>query len=138
MQKIRYNNELIAVTINIKELTDVMTFITPNTFGIQVGHHNRKKGEDILPHEHIPFSNIKELKVQEMFYIIKGKVIIGLFYDNKKVKELILTENDLIVLNCGHELTFMEDTKMIEVKQGPYRGNEFEKRYIGKNDKNGK
>jgi mannose-6-phosphate isomerase-like protein (cupin superfamily) len=130
MQKIKYNNKLLAIKSNITKLKDVITFITPSDFGLQVGYHKRKINEHIKPHEHLPFENIEKLNVQEMFYITKGKVTLKLYHENVMFKELLLEENDIIVLNCGHELKFNTDSEMIEVKQGPYRGNEFEKRYI--------
>jgi len=52
------------------------------------------------------------------------------FYNRipQKINEAILTDGDLIVLlSGGHGFEFLEETKMIEVKQGPYTDREHDK-----------
>ena len=56
--------------------------------------------------------------------IKKGKVKINFFDEHKKYLEnRILKTGDVILLvSGGHDFEMLEDTEMIEVKQGPYAG----------------
>ena len=71
--------------------------------------------------------------MQEFFYVISGKIKIDLYDDREndtKVSEVIIETGDSIILNTGHGFTFLDDAKLVELKQGPYRGREFEKRFV--------
>ena len=77
-----------------------------------------------------PFAELKNIPAQEFFYVKKGKVEVGIYHREKPYKKLVLGAGDMIVLNCAHDVTFLEDTEMVELKQGPYRGKEKEKTYL--------
>jgi hypothetical protein len=139
VEKIEHHGKVLAVIArarsleNLKENKEKMSFISPNDFPLQLGLHNRQKGETIAAHFHIPFTELKNFPVQEFFYIVAGKVKIDLYDDrngDRKVNEVIISSGDTILLNTGHGLTILEDTQMIELKQGPYRGREMEKRTL--------
>jgi len=56
------------------------------------------------------------------------------FYDEKKqyLNNRILETGDVILLvSGGHEFFMLEDTEMIEVKQGPYAGEDDKERFEG-------
>ena len=142
IEKIERNGKILAIITRTKALEELeqsgknMLFVSPDEFPFQVGIHSRKDGDKVLPHAHIPFQELKNLSVQEFFYIISGKVIVDLFDENDnnlKVKTLTLEKGDSIILNCAHGFTFLDNAKVIELKQGPYRGRENEKREIKEN-----
>ena len=56
--------------------------------------------------------------------MLSGKMKVSFYNDfSQKIDETVLTDGDLIVLlSGGHGFEFLEKTKMIEVKQGPYSG----------------
>ena len=56
--------------------------------------------------------------------IRKGKVQVNLYSSNKEfIGERILEFGDLILLaGGGHSFEMLEESAMIEVKQGPYAG----------------
>ena len=82
---------------------------------------NHKKNHIILPHRH----NRRKSKIfltTEVIIILEGLLRVD-FYDNKEnyLFSKKLYSNDLIMLsNGGHGFKVLKDTKMIEVKQGPY------------------
>jgi mannose-6-phosphate isomerase-like protein (cupin superfamily) len=140
VEKIEKGGRILAIITREKALMELehsgknMLFVSPDEFPFQVGIHNRPKGDVCAPHVHIPFSELTNLPVQEFFYIISGSVKIDI-YDNLdqdlKVSEVTIYKGDSIILDCGHGFTFLEDnTKVIELKQGPYRGKENEKRPV--------
>ncbi len=102
-------------------------FFSANEDNLQVGFMNLKKWETIIPHFHKEF--IREIKkTQEALYIISGKVRVNLFIDKIKVEEAIIEGGDLIILlDGGHGFEFLEETNMIEIKQGPYLNPDMDK-----------
>ena len=63
----------------------------------------------------------------ELLYVVSGKLKAEIYSDKKDfLYELILSEGDtLILLNCGHGYEIlMDNTKVLEVKNGPYFGAE--------------
>ena len=140
VENVVYKDRLLAVVIRAQALKELkisgnkMSFATPDHFPLQVGIHSRPKGDTVSAHFHNPFPELKNLPVQEFFYVKSGKVRIELYDErenDRKVSEVIAGEGDTVVLNTGHGMTFLEDTELIELKQGPYRGKEEEKRFIG-------
>jgi hypothetical protein len=59
-----------------------------------------------------------------VLFVKTGKIQIDFYDDNKSYLESrILNGGDVILLaNGGHGLTMLEETEIIEVKQGPYAG----------------
>ena len=140
VENVVYKGRLLAVVIRASALNELqasgkkMSFHTPEYFPLQVGLHARSKGEVVSAHFHNPFSELKNLAVQEFFYVKNGRVKIDLYEeseDDAKVSEVVVESGDTILLNTGHGMTFLEKTELIELKQGPYRGKDEEKRFVG-------
>jgi len=129
-EHITTNGNTLAIVVRSSFNTPGLSFLTPDNFPLQMGMHLRPAKTHIEPHQHQPFTDIKTLPTQEFFYIIDGKVEVNLFYKKKKHSTITLNKGDMILLNTGHEITFLEDTKIVEIKQGPYRGKEQEKEYL--------
>jgi mannose-6-phosphate isomerase-like protein (cupin superfamily) len=123
IHKIVHNDKLLAVIIKRTFQKDGIEFFTPDDFSQQLAYMKRPAGYVIHPHVH----NIVERKVeytQEVLFIKAGKVRLD-FYDDEKnyLKSIILEEGDVILLaNGGHGFEMLEETEIIEVKQGPYAG----------------
>ena len=56
--------------------------------------------------------------------LVEGKLKVDLFNDEgKTLKSIIMTPGSTILLaREGHRIEILEDSKIIEVKQGPYAG----------------
>lgn len=102
-------------------------FVSSNEDYLQVGFMNLKDGEKITPHVHkINRRDIE--KTHEVIYVVSGKMKVNFYKDKKKVDEKILVGGDLIILmEGGHGFEFFGDTKIFEVKQGPYSGYDKDK-----------
>jgi hypothetical protein len=98
-------------------------FFTPDTFCQQLGYMNREKGYLIEPHVHNPIKR-EVFLTQEVLFIKSGKVRIDFYNDDKLYLESkILTNGDIVILaNGGHGFYMLEQSEIIEVKQGPYCG----------------
>ncbi len=121
VEKFMHNGALHAVIIRTAFIKEGIEFFTPGDFSQQLGYMNRPKGYVIDPHVH----NLVERKVtltQEVLFIKSGKVRVDFFDDDKNYLESrMLMEGDVILLAAGgHGFEMIENTEMIEVKQGPY------------------
>jgi hypothetical protein len=127
---IKQGEEVLAVIVKTDMINDSLKFVSPEDFPLQVGIQNKEPGGSTEAHEHLPFEKLENLKTQEIFFVESGLVEIGIYFNSKKVRNVTLSKNDLIILNTGHDLNFLEKTRLIIVKQGPYRGKEKEKSLI--------
>jgi len=98
-----------------------VNFFTDKSATQQFGYMNHKKNHIILPHRH----NKRLSKIYittEVIIIMEGILRVDFYNDKEKyLFSKKLYANDLIMLsNGGHGFKVLKDTKMIEVKQGPY------------------
>ena len=100
-----------------------INFFTPNEFSQQLAYMNHPSGYEIQPHLH----NAVQREVQftkEVLFIKSGKVRVD-FYDDEKnyLESRVLVSGDVILLAFGgHGFEMINDTEIIEVKQGPFAG----------------
>jgi hypothetical protein len=121
VEKIEHANEVYAILIRKNYRAESIEFFSPEEFPQQIGYMNRPKGYHIQPHVHVLVERQIQL-TQEVLVIRSGKVRVD-FYDNQKVylKSIVVYEGDVILLaNGGHGFEMLEDSEMIEIKQGPY------------------
>lgn len=122
IEYIKHNNQIISIIIKSNYVDENIKFFTPDSFELQLGYMNRSKNYRIKPHIHSPLKrNIS--KTFEVLFIRKGKVQID-FYDKNKIKlqNKILNKGDTILIgDCGHGFIMLEDSEILEVKQGPYQ-----------------
>jgi hypothetical protein len=80
-------------------------------------------GKKVVPHVHKLIPR-QVLYTQEVLFIKKGKVQIDFFSSSREFFTSRILESGDIILLCGggHSLDMLEETVMIEVKQGPYAG----------------
>ena len=95
-------------------------FLTDDDSPQQLGYMNRAKDYVIAPHVH----NVVDRKAQftqEVLIIRKGKVRVDYYDDDKNYLESrIAYEGDIVFLGYGgHGFKMLDDTEIVEVKQGP-------------------
>jgi mannose-6-phosphate isomerase-like protein (cupin superfamily) len=128
--KVFDKQNLIAIIVPHHFKKKGIEFFTPDDFSQQLAYMNRPKGYKITPHVHLPVPR-QVLYTRETLFIKSGKVKID-FYSEKKqyLKSVTVTAGDVIfIASGGHGFTMLEDSEMIEVKQGPYPGEEDKERF---------
>ena len=123
IEKIELNGVLLSVIIRVSYQKEGITFLTPDNFSQQLGYMNRPAGYTIPPHVHKLVPRNVDL-TQEVLFIKSGKVRVD-FYDEQRVyfESRILLIGDVILLaHGGHGFEMLEQSEIIEVKQGPYFG----------------
>lgn len=135
VELIRHQEILLAIILSSDFSKPGIHFFTPDDFSQQLAYMNRPKGYAIDPHVHNPVSRHVEL-TQEVLFIKSGKVRVD-FYDQDKTyfESRVLNAGDVILLaQGGHGFTMLEESEIIEVKQGPYAGDKDKTRFKGTAD----
>jgi len=122
---------IIALVVRREFEKEGVNFVSKKDFPLQLGISSYKKGEEIKAHFHIE-KEIKINKIQEVVHIKRGKTRVDLYDSNgKKFKSVeLLTGDTIFFADGGHGFEILEDTKIVEVKQGPYFGKAKDKRMI--------
>jgi mannose-6-phosphate isomerase-like protein (cupin superfamily) len=131
-EQIKINNHLIAIILYNEYTKDGIEFFSPSDFSQQLGYMKRKKGDTIQEHKHQ--LQLREINfTQETLFIKKGRVKIKFYDENDAyLTSRELKTGDVILLaSGGHGFEFLEETEMIEVKQGPYAGDKDKVRFNG-------
>jgi hypothetical protein len=132
-----YNKLKLAIVIRANYKKEGIEFFTNDDDSQQLGYMNRPEGYIIPPHRH----NIVPREVhltQEVLLIKSGKVRVD-FYDNDQhyIESIIVSTGDVILLaDGGHGFKMIENSEIIEVKQGPYCGELDKVRFIPVEDQN--
>ena len=127
-EEIKHNDKLIAIILRSNYSRNETTFFNPPDFSQQLGYIVYKKDGIIKPHFHKKVHRDITL-TQEVLFIKKGRLTINFYTTGKKyIESRELKEGDVIFLcSGGHGFKMLEDTEMVEVKQGPYSGREDDK-----------
>ena len=135
IENIIHNNLQLGIIIRANYQKEGIEFFTDDNSSQQLGYMNRPEGYVIAPHRH----NLVPREVhltQEVLFVKKGKVRVD-FFDNDQhyIQSAILVTGDIILLaDGGHGFKMLEPTEMIEVKQGPYCGEQDKVRFDAIND----
>jgi cupin fold WbuC family metalloprotein len=131
IDNIQHNGELLAIIVRRDFDGEGTSFLTPKENALQIGVIKRDKNTLIKPHIHKPLTRAIA-STQEVLFIQKGKIRVDFYEKNgQRITDRILNEGDMIALiSKGHGFTMLEDTKMVEVKQGPYVSVEMDKEFI--------
>jgi mannose-6-phosphate isomerase-like protein (cupin superfamily) len=132
MQQITYHDELLALIISSTYQETGIHFFTPSELSQQLAYMSHPVGKIIPPHVHNPV--VREVQyTQEVLFIRKGKLRVD-FYSSQQeyIDSRILSAGDVILLvTGGHGFEVLESLEMIEVKQGPYVGEQDKTRFVG-------
>lgn len=123
IEKVLIENEVYAIIIRATYEKEGISFFTPDDFSQQLGYMKRSKDYEIPPHVHNPVPREVTL-TQEVLFIKSGKVRIDFYKQSMEyIYSKILEKGDVILLAAGgHGFTMLEESEIIEVKQGPYCG----------------
>ena len=125
IENIVHGLEPIALIIKAEFDEPGINFFTPQNFSQQVAFMRRPKGHKIAPHIHNLISR-QIFYTQELLVIRSGRVKVNLYSSSKEyIGTRILEVGDIILLcGGGHSFEMLEESSLIEVKQGPYAGEE--------------
>jgi hypothetical protein len=135
IKEITSGDKLIAIIIPQDFHTNSIEFFTPKEFSQQLGYMSHPAGHKIPPHTHKLV--VREIQyTQETLLVKSGRIRVDLYSDEKKyIRSEELVAGDVILLaSGGHGFVFLEESELIEVKQGPYISFEVDKERFEETD----
>lgn len=122
------SGELLATIISLAEYQNGKHFLTEGDAALQVGVLFFAKDSEVQAHTHKD-KNVSHIKAMEVIMVTKG-MMEATIYDKQgaKITSLFLFTGDVLIqMAGGHGFKFEKDTKILEVKCGPYQGKDGDK-----------
>jgi hypothetical protein len=106
------------------------TFLTPDEAIQQVGFVVHPAGAEVKRHYHLPIER-SITGTPEVLVVRRGCCEMSVYDDDQQLVETreLRTGDVMVMVGGGHGFRMVEDTVLLEVKQGPYYGTE-EKAYF--------
>ncbi|MBK8116970.1 MAG: hypothetical protein IPK44_21905 [Candidatus Accumulibacter sp.] len=130
IERITHEGKELALILRHSFYKDGIEFLTPGTYSQQIGYMNRPAGYVIAPHVHNPVPREVQF-TKEVLFIKSGRLRVDFYSDAQDYLEsAILEAGDVILLAYGgHGFEMLQPTEIIEVKQGPYAGDNDKTRF---------
>ncbi len=132
IKHITHHGQLLALIVSQQFSKPGIHFFTPDEFSQQLAYMQHPVGKVILPHVHrsVP----REVQyTQEVLFLKRGRLRADFYNEQQQYLEShLLSAGDVILLiTGGHGFEVLEEIEMIEVKQGPYLGEQDKTRFVG-------
>lgn len=130
IEKVEFNNQPLCYIIRQEFQPDKTTFVTPPEFKLQLGFIVHEGGHEISRHVHHPIErNISG--TSEILIVQKGSCEVDIYNNDRELIETkTLRAGDIMMMvDGGHGFRMLEDTRLLEIKQGPYPGIEEKERF---------
>ncbi len=132
MKQVTHSNEVVAIFHKLSEWKEGLDFLTNDSAYIQAGTWNYNKDKVLKAHRHKNNPRMVS-QTQETFILLSGKLRVDLYDENNNIffQEELSAGDIGIILNIGHGYYILEDnTKVLEVKPGPFTSVEQDKEMI--------
>jgi mannose-6-phosphate isomerase-like protein (cupin superfamily) len=133
VEKFEHQGEMYALIVRNEFSQPGVNFFTPGDLSQQLAYMNHPAGKVIEAHFHNPVPRTVSYS-QETLFIKRGRLRVDFFDDRQNYLESReLRAGDVILLiKGGHGFQVLDELEMIEVKQGPYAGDQDKTRFDGK------
>lgn len=130
IDNIEYNGRQYAIIIRNDHHGEGIEFLTDGDYSQQLAYMHHMPGKIIDAHVHN--REVRHVEyTQEVLVIKKGVLRVDFYQDNQEYIESVLVKSgDIIMLvSGGHGFKVIEELEMIEIKQGPYLGENDKTRF---------
>jgi mannose-6-phosphate isomerase-like protein (cupin superfamily) len=112
-----------ALFVTDKPKVDAAKFFTQHSDEFQVGVFERPTGYEVKPHMH-PAAKQTVRHTTEFLYFEEGGAQVTIFDEdwNELHRQSVKAGDFLVFFRGGHSLVMEQETRLVEVKQGPYPG----------------
>lgn len=133
VERIEHNGDMFALILRNEYSKPGISFFTPNELSQQLGYMQHPAGTVIDAHIHIPVKR-SVIYTQETLFIKRGRLRVDFFDEQQTYLESreLAAGDAILLVKGGHGFEVLEDLEMIEVKQGPYFGDQDKMRFRGK------
>ena len=132
VETIKTDGQILAIIIYNNFNKQGIHFFTTPELSQQLAYMRHPAGKVIEAHVHNPVP--REVSyTQEVLFLKQGKLRVDFYNSEKKyIVSRILEGGDIILLATGgHGFEVLEEIEMVEVKQGPYVGEQDKTRFQG-------
>ena len=121
----------IATHVKPEESEPGLSFVTTDDKFLQLGIWNYEKGHNLPAHFHNEFER-SSFKTNEFVFVMKGSIECNLYTeDGSFIESVIVGANEGILMHeMSHEYKIIEDSIILESKNGPFMGVEKDKTVI--------
>lgn len=131
LEYLYWEDTLLAIKLDRSFRGAGISFFTGGAFSQQLGYMNRPQGHVIPPHDHN--SVMRQIEwTQETLFVRSGKIRVDFYApgSRKYLGSRELGTGDIILLaHGGHGFEMLEESEIVEVKQGPYAGDADKTRF---------
>lgn len=130
IEHITWNGKPLAYIIRAEMNPEKTTFLTPPEFNLQVGFVVYPAGGVVARHMHLPLE--RHIKgTSEVLVVKRGRCQMDVYSDDQElVATRDLRDGDIMLMvGGGHGFRMLEDTVLLEIKQGPYTGLDEKERF---------
>jgi len=132
LEKIEYCGQLLAIILSHRFNQPGIHFFTPDELSQQLAYMRHPTGKLIPPHVHNPVPR-QVTYTQEVLLIKAGKLRVDFYNDQQQYLEsrILETGDTILLITGGHGFEVIEEVEMLEIKQGPYVGEQDKTRFQG-------
>lgn len=123
IEHITWQDTALCYIIRGTFLPERTTFLTRPEFKQQVGYVVYPAGGEVKRHVHKPLER-HLVGTSEVLVVKQGRCLIDIYNDDRELvatRELS-TGDVMLMVGGGHGFRMLEDTILLEIKQGPYTG----------------
>ena len=130
LETVSHQGRTLCLIVRKKPEPDKTTFFTDAECNLQVGKIVYQKNTAIPRHDHKPVERHVS-GTSEVLVVEKGRMIADIYTEQRELHSSHeVAEGDVLVLLAGgHGFRLLEDTILIEVKQGPYSAQQDKERF---------
>lgn len=132
LETVSHAGVTISIIIRASFSKDGIHFFTPDSYSQQLAYMKYDLGHEIAPHTHNAVKRTVDF-TQEVLFIKSGVVRVDYYDENRRyIESRVLRAGDVVMLaHGGHGFVVLEDCEIVEVKQGPYAGDQDKTRFVG-------
>lgn len=121
IETVLIDGRIAAVIVRSSFHPEGIQFVTPADFSQQLGFMRRPARYKIQPHIHEHIER-ETTMTQEVLYVRSGRVRVDFYREDEMFAESreISTGDVIRLSSAGHGFEMLEESELIEVKQGPY------------------
>ena len=131
IKNITFKDELYSSVFDLKNIKEGLDFITSDNSFIQVGTWDYQEGKILDAHYHNTFER-KSYITQEVVLVVQGSIVCNLYtIEGEFITSEEINQGQLIIQYQEiHEYEIKKDSKVLEIKNGPYFGPEKDRTRI--------
>jgi hypothetical protein len=130
LESVSHQGKLLCLVVRKSPSPEKTTFFTAGECNLQVGKIVYSKNSIIPRHDHKPVERHVS-GTSEVLVVEKGRMIADIYTEQRELHSSHeMAEGDVIILLAGgHGFRLLEDTILVEVKQGPYSAQQDKERF---------